>query len=78
MQSFVSFDKCRESCNHHQTQSMDHHPTEFPFEVPLVFYTPDEKQNVIQRVVNILFFATCLIFISHIESFEEDGVPSTR
>ena len=58
---------------------MDHHPTEFPFEVPLVFYTPDEKQNVIQRVVNIfLFFVTCPIFISHIESFEEDGVPSMR
>ena len=30
--------------------------TEFPFEVPLVFYTPDEKQNVIQRVVNIFPF----------------------
>ena len=54
--SVMCFDKCIESCNHHQTQSMDHHPTEFPFEVPLVFYTPDEKQNVIQRVVNIFPF----------------------
>ena len=52
----MCFDKYIESCSHHQTQSMDHHPTDFLFEVPLVFYTPDEKQNVIQRVVNPFLF----------------------
>ena len=76
VQSFMSFDKCIESCNHHQTQSMDHHRV--PFWSSLGVLHPWWKTKCHSKSGKYSFFATCLIFISHIESFEEDGVPSMR